>query len=251
MSHRRKHRIKLKSLYVWHRYVGLAAALLVIVLALTGIVLNHTEELKLDERFVRSSWVLDWYGIRAPEASTTYATPIAPVTLLGRQLYVGERPVPGEYDRLTGAVAIQDMLIAAADDRLLLTGPEGELLAELTALDGVPAGLQRLGRDEKGRPVVAAATGYYRPDADFTRWERLPEAQHDIAWARPETLAPDRRLALERTFRGRILPWERVLLDLHSGRFFGTHGVWIMDGAALLMLFLAGSGVLIWLKRKR
>jgi len=251
MSHRRKHRIKLKSLYVWHRYVGLIAALLVIVLALTGIALNHTEELRLDERFVRSSWVLDWYGVHAPETSTTYATPAAAVTLLGRQLYVGDRPLPGEYERLIGAVATEEMLITAVDDRLLLTGPEGELLAELTTLDGVPAGMQRLGRDGQGRPVIAAAAGRYRPDADLGRWERLSESPHDIAWAQPERLTPERLRALERTFRGRILPWERVLLDLHSGRFFGTHGIWLMDGAALLMLFLAGSGVLIWLKRKR
>lgn len=251
MSHRRKHRIKLKSLYVWHRYVGLAAALLVTALALTGIVLNHTEELQLDERFVQSPWILDWYGIRAPETATTYATPIAPVTLLGHQLYVGDRPLAGEYGRLLGAVGGGGRLIVAADDRLLLTGADGGLLAELTTLDGVPAGVQHLGRDGQGRPVIAADSGRYRPDADFTRWERLPESQHDYAWARPETLTPERRRVLERAFRGRILPWERVLLDLHSGRFFGTHGIWIMDGAALFMLFLAGSGTLIWLRRKR
>lgn len=252
MPHRRKHRIKLKSLYVWHRYMGLAAALLAAILALTGIVLNHTEELKLDERFVRSPWVLDWYGIRTPEASTSYATPVAPVTLLGRRLYVGDRPLPGDYERLVGAVAVRDMLIAAADGRLLLTGREAGLLAELTALDGLPAGLRRLGLDGGGRPVIAADGGHYRPDADFTRWERLPdESRQDIAWAQPDALAPQQRMALEQAFRAGILPWERVLLDVHSGRFFGPYGVWIMDGAALLVLFLAGSGVLIWLKRKR
>ncbi|HUW26746.1 MAG TPA: PepSY domain-containing protein [Gallionella sp.] len=251
MPHHRKQPSKFKSLYVWHRYAGLLAALLVIVLALTGIALNHTEELQLDARFVRSSWVLDWYGIRAPETSTTYATPLAPVTLFGRQLYIGERPLTGDYDRLIGAEVIQNMLITAVDDRLLLTGAGGELLAELTILDGVPTGLRRLGRDPEGRLVVAASTGYYRPDTDFIRWKRLPKSQHDITWAQPETLTPKQRRALEHAFRNRVLPWERVLLDLHSGRIFGTFGVWVMDGAALLMLFLAASGVLGWLKRKR
>lgn len=251
MSRRRKHRIKLKSLYVWHRYTGLLAALLVVVLALTGIALNHTEELQLDTRFVRSAWILDWYGIRAPKTATAYTTPLAPVTLFGRQLYIGERPLAGEYDRLIGAEAIQDRLIAAVDDRLLLIGPQGELLADLTALDGLPAGLQRLGRDPEGRPVIGTSTGNYRPDADFIHWERLPESGHGIAWAQPQALAPERRQVLEHAFRDRVLPWERVLLDLHSGRVFGPYGVWVMDAAALLMLFLAASGVLIWIKRKR
>jgi hypothetical protein len=251
MSHRRKHRIKLKSLYVWHRYAGLCAALLVIVLAVTGVALNHTEGLKLDEHFVRSAWIQDWYGIRAPEAATSFATPAASVTLLGRRLYVGGRPLPGEYERLVGAVSTAEMLIAAVDDRLLLIGPQGDLLAELSHLDGVPPDVQRLGMDGESRPVIATESGHYRPDANFTRWERLPEARDDIVWARPATLPPDRRAELERNFRARVLPWERVLLDVHSGRFFGAYGVWIMDGAALLLCFLAGSGVLIWLKRKR
>lgn len=250
MSHRRRHRIKLKSLYVWHRYVGLAAALLVAVLALTGIVLNHTEGLRLDERFVRAAWILDWYGIRAPEASTSYITPRARVTLLGRQLYIDDRALIGEYDRLIGAAGLADQVIAAVDDRLLLTSPQGDLLAELTDLDGLPPGISALGTDGGGGLVIATAAGHFRPDADFTHWERLPATQADIVWARPDTLPSERRLALERIYRSRILPWERVLLDVHSGRFFGVFGVWIMDGAALLMLFLAGSGVLIWLKRK-
>lgn len=250
MSHRRKHRIKLKSLYVWHRYAGLCAALLAVILALTGIALNHTEDLKLDQRFVRSAWVLDWYGIRAPETATSFGTPTASVTLLGRQLYVGERPLPGEHDRLIGAVSTGDLLFVAVDDRLLLTEPRGDLLAELTGLDGVPPGLRRLGLESGNQPVIETGTGRYRPMADYVSWDRLP-ASAEIDWAEPETLAPSRRAWLEHDYRGRILPWERVLLDVHSGRFFGDYGVWAMDAAALILLFLAGSGVLIWMKRKR
>ena len=67
MSRRRRHRLKLKSLYVWHRWVGLVAALFVIVLAVTGLALNHTEELQLDARHVRTAWLLDWYGISLPD----------------------------------------------------------------------------------------------------------------------------------------------------------------------------------------
>lgn len=64
-------------------------------------------------------------------------------------------------------------------------------------------------------------------------------------------LADQELLRFQQLFRGRILPWERVILDLHSGRIFGPWGPWLMDAAAILLLFLAGSGVSIWWKRQR
>jgi uncharacterized iron-regulated membrane protein len=42
-----------------------------------------------------------------------------------------------------------------------------------------------------------------------------------------------------------------VILDLHSGRLFGRIGVWLFDIAAILLILLALSGTLIWMKRKR
>lgn len=55
---------------------------------------------------------------------------------------------------------------------------------------------------------------------------------------------------LQASFRGQILPWERVMPDVHTGRFFGAWGPWLKDATALLMLFLAGSSVFIWWKRQ-
>ena len=48
--------------FLWHRRIGLTAIILVIVLAVTGIMLNHTEALKLDETYVESATLLGWYG---------------------------------------------------------------------------------------------------------------------------------------------------------------------------------------------
>ncbi|NOQ69556.1 MAG: hypothetical protein GQ573_05565, partial [Gammaproteobacteria bacterium] len=49
--------------FLWHRRIGLVALSLVVILVITGIMLNHTESFKLDETYVNNSWLLDWYGI--------------------------------------------------------------------------------------------------------------------------------------------------------------------------------------------
>ena len=42
-----------------------------------------------------------------------------------------------------------------------------------------------------------------------------------------------------------------MLLDLHSGRIFGEYGVYLMDAAAVALLWLSGSGLWVWWQRRR
>ena len=46
-----------------------------------------------------------------------------------------------------------------------------------------------------------------------------------------------------------MLTFERVLLDLHSGRIFGRAGPLVMDAAAVLFIALALTGFWMWLRR--
>jgi len=46
-----------------------------------------------------------------------------------------------------------------------------------------------------------------------------------------------------------IVTIDRVLLDIHTGRFMGAIGPYVMDGIALLFLVLVFSGFYMWLYR--
>ena len=50
------------SVLRWHGRLGITAAFLFLILLATGIALNHTERLALDERYIGTEWLLDWYG---------------------------------------------------------------------------------------------------------------------------------------------------------------------------------------------
>lgn len=251
MSRHRKHRFKLKSLHVWHRYAGLAAALFVTLLAVSGIALNHTEGLALDSRYVQSRWLLDWYGIEAPDSALGTTTPSGRVTLLGTKLYFKDVPQQGEFEEFYGTVAKDGMLIVAVDHDLVLLTAEGEYLERLTEGDGAPGEIERLGLDADGQLIVSTATGLYRSDSQLLDWQPWPGAADTVSWSTPQPIMGAAIAALQADYLSRILPWERMILDLHSGRLLGSFGPWLMDAAATLMLLLAGSGVLIWWKRRR
>ena len=50
-------------LRAWHRGMGALAALFLLMLAVTGILLNHTLDLKLAERHLDWPWLLEHYGV--------------------------------------------------------------------------------------------------------------------------------------------------------------------------------------------
>lgn len=108
--------------YRWHRRIGIISALFVLLLSVTGIILNHTVSLGLHQSHVKAAWVHELYGLPAP------------------------------------------------------TGEEG----------GFPG-----------------------------------------------------------------LTVDRVILDIHSGRFFGTLGPWVMDAMAVLFIILSVTGVYMWWHRSR
>ena len=47
------------------------------------------------------------------------------------------------------------------------------------------------------------------------------------------------------------LSLDRLLLDLHSGRLFGKTGVYLMDAAAIGLLLLSITGLIVWLRRRK
>ena len=71
-----------------------------------------------------------------------------------------------------------------------------------------------------------------------------------ITWAQKTTLNDTKMAVLLESFRGRGLTLERVLLDLHSGRIFGEYGTYIMDAAAVALLWLSCSGLWVWWRRR-
>jgi len=253
MSHHRhkKRRFKLRSLYVWHRYMGISAAVFVLLIAVTGLLLNHTNTFGFGKQHVQSDWILDWYGIKAPEQILSFPAGKHYITLMGEDLYLDQKEIRGNSRQLAGVIFANDMFVIAVSDSILLLTPDGEQIDYLSGKDGVPSGIQQVGLDATGSIVVRTDYERYQPDADFLHWKRRNNDSSVIRWTSPSPISPEFRATLQHHFRGEVLPVERVLLDMHSGHIFGRFGPWVFDAVAVLLILLALSGTSIWFKRKR
>jgi len=236
-----------KLLHKLHRYFGLTAALFVVVLTVTGILLNHTESLRLKDRHLTQSWLLKLYGVDSPLPGAAYRAEGHWISQMGDGLFVDRRLTRSIPDgALKGAAGFQGMVLAALANRLLLLTVKGELVDELTV-----SGVGALWRGGDGRLVVKAADGWYAINEDFTEVSPALSPPRDSRPVEAKTLPGALAQAIAVGWRGQGLPVERVLLDLHSGRIFGAFGVWLMDGAALLLLSLTLTGLATWFGRRQ
>ncbi len=238
---------KLRSMYIWHRYVGISAALLVLVLAVTGLMLNHTEELALDSQHVQSDWLLDHYGISAPQNIRSYQVDGHWISQWGDRLFLDQVDLGTTSSPLLGMLFFNGMFVLALQSEVWLLTPDGELIEKLGGTESIPAGMSAIGLTDKGQVAVMAAHGVYTADQNLVIWQDTPDAI--TVWEDSTELPSQLKQQLLEKYRGHGLSLERVILDLHSGRLFGTYGIYVMDAAAVLMIFLGLSGSWIWAMR--
>ena len=232
-----------------HRYGGITAALLVIVVCITGVLLNHTEEFGLAKTNVKSERLLRWYGIATP-ASKTYAADDFFLSLVGIRLYLNGQSVEGSYKTLNGFISTPDYLLASVDDKLLILQADGSLVETLEIIHGIPADIRNIGLINS-RVTVETPAGFWQSDNTLTHWDHLDDIANLANWS-PTVALPDKfALAIQNDQLGEGLPLERIILDLHSGRILGKAGPWIGDLVAALFILLALTGIWMWFKTRK
>ncbi len=55
----------------------------------------------------------------------------------------------------------------------------------------------------------------------------------------------------QKAYSGDGIPLDRLILDLHSGRFFGSIGKWIYNLATIGVLILSATGFILFLRTRR
>lgn len=251
MSHRKRNRrLRWRSVFLWHRYLGLASAVFVVMLAVTGLMLNHTKALELDSRYVRSSTWLNWYGIDISRELSGFRIDNDWLSQTDGRLYFNERFINNSDDYLVGAVAKDHEIVVALSEQLYLLTAAGVLIEKIGSASDVPVGIQSVALSGPGQLMVRTADADYVTDETYSDW-RPVDYRPVISWARSEKLPVELAEAVIADVNGSMLTLERVLLDLHSGRIVGAWGIYFVDAVAVVFIVLAFLGFWTWFSRQR
>jgi len=233
---------------VWHRRIGIVGGIFFVFLALSGVALNHADPLGLAKVKLRSSWLLAWYGMeRKPEL---LGNPVAGKWVVwdGVRVYWRQKPLL-ELDAFLGAVAWQSGLAVADASALTLISADGEVVDRLDETE-LPGPIQAIGRVASGATVLRVGGSLWQADTDFAGLRAITAGQ--VQWVRPSGAVPQAQArAIKARWQPKGVSLERVLLDLHSGRFLGRFGVWFVDALALLLTALACTGMYLWWRRRK
>lgn len=236
-------------LWLWHRRVGLLAAVFVVVLATTGIALNHSSQLGLDRRFVEWQWLTQLYGDDSPDLMAYRLGEQWLFRAANGRVYLDTHEVAPCSGKLVGAVAANDVLLAGCAEELLVITPAGELLEAVSASTGLPTPLQGIGMLD-GQVALQADGRWMLADLEQMAFnQRVGAGSPAVGQLVPDALPQELRAQIPGS--DRWLNWERLLLDLHSGRLFGRVGVLVMDSVGVLLATLATSGSAMWWLRRR
>jgi hypothetical protein len=235
----------LRLLRRWHARIGFSAMLFFLILAVTGLILNHGEGLGLDGRYVHAGWLARWYGIRSESPREAFRSGHhVLVAANGRWLLDGN--ISGErLPQPVGLTEFADIFAVASETALYVFREDGELIEKLErgALPGVP--VQAIGSSARGI-ALRTASGIFA-SADALSWR--PLTQRSVLWS----VAAELSAAQRQTYGEALTPGvsvEQLLLDLHSGRFAGRYGPVFVDLLALLLAVVSLTGGWLFLVRR-
>ncbi len=239
-----------RTILAWHRWLGFAAALFLVVLSITGLILNHTERLGLNQIQVRNGLILKRYGMESGSNIQSYGIHGSnTISSLAGQLFYNATPL-STGEKPIGILEGDPITVIACPDRIIYITSNGELI-ESISIEQLPfPDLTALGTSPEGQPVLASTEGSFGTDSNWLEFTPYSGSYQVTALTDVELSSEAHEQLLE-NFQGEGVTLYRVLLDLHAGRLFGWGGRTVMDLTAIAILLLVASGIGGWLRKSR
>lgn len=239
-----------RTIIAWHRWLGIASAVFLLVVSITGLALNHTEWLKLDQAQIHNRFLLARYGMVGGNAITAYRIHDADtIAHLDGQLFYNGEPI------ISGSAPIQiikgePITVVATEDALIYFTSTGELIEKVGNSQLPYTRLTAVGTSPRGGPVLISDDRAWVPDENWLTFTPYEQSYTVFPMVEAELDASTEQQILA-AFQGGGISLYRVLLDLHSGRLFGWGGRTLMDLSAVAIILLITSGIGGWLRQSR
>jgi hypothetical protein len=242
----KKIRVTKKSINQIHKFTGIAVCVFLIHLSITGIFLNHTEDLGLDEKYTASPMILSLYNISIPNQKESFLVDDIFISRFGDQVFMGSQPIIKSESPIMGAAFSNQIVTIAFTNEMVLLTQEGELIERISSAE-LPENIQKLGVS-KGILYLKTQNQVWESSDEAQLWEVSKSDFND--WSNEVTMSDQKIKEVEIYFSGKGVSLEQFFLDLHNGNIIKNLGKWFLDLIAIFLLLLSISGIWIWLRKR-
>jgi hypothetical protein len=156
-----------RAILAFHRWLGVLSALFLLVLALTGLALNHTERLGLNNVTISNGLILERYGmVGASDIQSFGIGDTATISHLDGQLFYN-----GDYltdaGEPVGYFKAEGFSVIACPARLVFLTDQGEFIEQLNVSRLPFDEVTFLAVGDGKSPVIVAGDGQWQPDVDW------------------------------------------------------------------------------------
>ena len=256
--HKKQKDKKRKNLFrKWHRRIGFAAAIFLLNLAVTGILLNHSDDLELHKQYIDSDWLVNLYGVKAPDSGQCLFSELLKnnICQLGEKIYLGENQILEQASSLVGVVKLDDLYYLATSTEIFIYNKDFESVENLNQKTGLPVPINAitvvdslLKENSIGELLISAHQDRWSLNQETLSWYKS-----DFKFKSSPPLLPlqGKQLALLQTsYLGTQITQLKFIQDLHSGRIFSLPGKLLTDLVGIIIILLAISGFFAWQRRK-
>ena len=202
-----------------HRYLGIMLVFFVLLLSITGSLLQHAEDFNLRHKYASSSVVKYFYKIK-PCKVLSYQIDYNWLSICDASLYFNDKKIAtnlSNNDTFNSAIKKGSLYNIDYGNHIFTVNKYGEII--------------KLIHKDKNR--------IYKKYSLIEQRELINTAPASI------------RENIEENSISKTITYERIIVDLHTGRIFGSVGITIIDLVTLGFILLSMTGTISWLKYKK
>ncbi len=161
-------------------------------------------------------------------------------------MYLDGSALAGKHEPLTGVIETPPLLIISYRLKVSVFTISGDLVDSISVGNGLPEPVYGIALVDN-EIILRGSKRNWKTDNNLLNVHIYNGSAN---WSQPDVAPEIITDPVIKQYSNTVISWERLLLDVHSGRLFGRFGTWVMDTAAIALIFMAVTGLWIWTHRK-
>ncbi len=195
-----------------HRLLGITLVFFILILSITGTLLQHAEDFNIRNNYAPSSVAKNFYNIK-PCKIYSYEYDNKWISVCNSDLYFNEKKIASGINNVNSVYLDKGKYHIHYDNHVIIINSDSAI----------------------------EEMGHTSPNENIDKNVIL----------KLDSISENQKQIIESKSLSKTITYERIVVDLHSGRLFGSFGVTLVDLVTIGIILLSFTGAYTWIRQKK